>query len=242
MKTRILLLASVIALCSASAFPLFFGENKTPASGSGFVNPVASTLVAQWIDYSTAGTWNDSSGNGNTASGGGGATLVTNALNGHSVARFNGSGNNLSAAISHAASDYTIICVVKPASAPTIGAYLLDTQTGRMIVAQSGNGSSLVGYYDGAWHQSAASTTGAWQMLSFVLSSGGATVYRSGSSIATGTYSQKAVSSPLVIGSAYDSGGAFISADIAAILIYSSALSGTDRSSVENALKTYYGL
>lgn len=221
----------------------FSRQPVVPASGGGGTVPVTANLFAQWIgDNFASGSWTDSSGNGRTASGGGNATLVTGALNTHSIVRFNGSSNNLSVATTHAASDYTVIIAVKPASAPTTGAYFFDTQTGRLISAQSGNGSAQVGYYDGAWHQSASSTTGAWQVLSFVLAAAGAAVYRNGSSIATGTYSQKAISSPLIIGSAYDSAGAFLNADIAEFLIYDAALSGGSRSSVESYLQTKYGI
>lgn len=122
--------------------------------------------------------------------------------------------------------------------------YLFDSQTGRLIFATgSGSGSpGKLAFFDGAWHDIANATTG-WQILTWVLTSGGnGEIFRNGTSLGTAAYTAKAIGGTTALFAAFDNGGNRMSADIGDVLLFSKALSTTERQQAEAHLNAIYAI
>ena len=100
------------------------------------------------------------------------------------------------AGIVSSAGNYTFYWIGNPADAANYRVLFEvdDGGTDNIIIAHSGSGTpGKVQFFDGIWHGTANSATG-WQILVFVLDSGGASIRRNGSVIESGlSYTQRAM-------------------------------------------------
>lgn len=153
--------------------------------------------------------------------------------------------------VSSTASDWTVIAAIdmletsgtSSGDAITDGRYLLDDQTGRLVITPiSGSNKTHVGWYDGTWREIAANVTGL-QILSWVLGGdGNGRVYRNGVLLGSAAYTQQALSTTPKLGGSYDNGGAFTDARLGFLALWQRALSDTERSPIERSLGAYYGV
>ena len=159
--------------------------------------------------YHMNGNVNDSSGNGNNATGIG-LMYVSGKFN--SAVNYNSYGNYCRvASLSSTAQTYTFSFWVKSNDdLATAYEYLSDSQTGRLTIAWNGTSAGHMGYYDGAWHvlTSAAPNDGNWHNLIFTFGSSTMNYYLDGAFKETGSYSAKNLSGNFGIGNSYDGTGA----------------------------------
>lgn len=140
--------------------------------------------------------------------------------------------------LSASSGSFTLIAALSNATTPN-SKYLLDSQTGRLIFAAgSGTPASSVAWLDsgGTWRDIAASTSG-WQILSWVLTSGGnGEIFRNGTSLGTAAYTATALGGAIALFGAFNAGGAFLDCDLGEIMMFSSALSSAHRVAMETYL------
>jgi len=233
------------------------------ASSSGISSPLDISGAVLWLDasdttkmFTDAGTtqvsadgqavqqWNDkstSAANATQTSAGDRPVYKTAIRNGKSILRFDGIVSNFSLALTRSSENRTVFIVA--GNIPTAGTikYFFDSETGRFVLAQLGNTANTVQFYDGSWVGSAAATA-TFQCLTYRLASAGAEIYRNGASIATGAHTNKAIGGSTRIGANYVPDGSFLSMDLCEMVIYNSALSTTDRQSVESYLTSKWAL
>ena len=197
---------------------------------------------------------NDKSGNSNHAvqsTLGNRPLYKTGVKNSKSVARFDGNQYWLDlTGLTSAASSYTLFSVFYNNESPdNSGKYLIDSQSGRLIFAlHAAAGSSpytYTGYYDGAWAAIFENTTTKWQIDTWKLESGvGGYVYQDGVLKGNGTYTAKAIGGTTRLGMPYNTSlsSPLIAMDLAEIVLYTSALSDTDRASVETYLNNKWNI
>lgn len=185
------------------------------------------------------GLWQDKSGNGFDFSQ---ATTASKPVRRADGLEFDQSDDFLSNSDTiSAVSDYTMLLAIEP-SALTNSQYLFDTSAGRLIIAfRAATVNSEIGYFDGAWHEFAAGTTDN-QILSYMLTSGGAEIFRNGQSLGTDTYTQKAISSTTTIGSTNQGTGGFFAGLIKEVLFYTGEKSTSERQQLEAYLAKKWGI
>jgi len=221
----------------------------------------AEVATALWLDASDSSTitigtgvseWRDKSGNSRHASQSTTskqAALIAGGLNSLDVVRFNGSSHSLLLSGTASASSWTAFFVVTPSVASKSGgAYLLDTQTGRLIFAAIKSAGSYVGYYSAAssWVGGTSGTTDS-QVLGYSLNasggSGGSRIYRNATVLESTTFSATVALGGLsAIASGYDGTNAYFQGDIAEIVLISSVLVDSDRQLFEGYLAWKWGL
>ncbi len=199
--------------------------------------------------------WTDLTGNGNTFSQSNSSyqpTLTTGAVNGLPAITFNGSSQYLVAPSGFAnfTSGASMFIVTKPTSSVT-SARFLDIGTGSTTnsfgVCEYSPSAYLLYSFNGSTGSSIQGTltTSQYQILEAIQNgSGTGSLYTNGTSVASGSVNNinNTTRSAPVIG-AYTGGGTYyFQGQIAEILIYSTALSSTQRQAVENYLLSRYGL
>jgi hypothetical protein len=200
-----------------------------------------STAPVLWLDASalSAGTLSSWTGNVGSAAQSNAAlkpTAYTNVQNGLSVARFVAQEMVLTMA-DQAAGNWTLFCALNPSQIDGFN-YVLDIQTGRLVPFLSYQNTYKVGWRDGAGNavHIATATTG-WQILTWKLTSPTATIYRNGSSLGSGAYSQTAIGgAKTLFGYLGNDGTQCLHADLAEIILFPGGLSDADRIKVENYL------
>jgi len=135
---------------------------------------------------------------------------------------------------------YTFFFIVNRA---TIGNWLFDTQTGRFVLSTYNNGN--YSWNDpGGWHDIASTTTG-WQSLTYHFTSGGnGVIYKNGSSLGSAAYTVRNIGSAVGLFSDYSVSGssnAFVG-DAGEFILYNTALSDTDRGTVETYLNNKWAI
>lgn len=169
--------------------------------------------------------------------------------NGRDAIELDGSNDQFVLSMSLAASNWTVFFACDPATANNtaggVGRYLLDAETGRLVLAQhDGINFNDVGVVaSGGWTEVASSTADP-QVLAFSLNSSAtsAKVFRNGTQIGSAyAYTQTALGGSIGLFGSYDPGGV---ADgvMYEVLLYDSALSDTDRESVEAYLMSKWGI
>lgn len=211
---------------------------------------------ALWLDASqltglsdgaAIATWTDASGNGRNATQASATKrplYKTGIIGGKPVVRFD-SDDFLSLSVSLASGSWSFFAVHSGPAIGSNGRYLLDAQTGRLIIAvrQATTANDPdIGWFDGNSRDIAVGTTG-WQINDWILASGGnGTVYRNGTSLGSAAYTAQAIGGAVAIGGRYDGTSGAINCDIAEIIIYASALNTANRQAVDAYLSAKYGI
>jgi hypothetical protein len=206
----------------------------------------AESLVASDGDAIT--TWTDLSGNSNSptqATAGKKPLYKTNIVNGKPVLRFDGSDDYLTKAFT-LNQGFTVIMVYKQVALGASGSHDIIFDGGSAAAALLGvNNAPHTNMYAGAVLQSGASPTfapanGAFAVVTAVFNGGSSALYENGTQKFTGNAgSQNAGGFTLA---ALGDGSRTTQLDVAEVLIYSSALSASERQQVETYLADRYGL
>lgn len=214
------------------------------------------------LNGSTVSQWNDKSGNSYNVSQGTASyqpTYSTAQLNGKNVVTFDGtadhilndslasvaSGNNVPITmfivfkqLSSGTNEYGVVFGSSSSIQPV---FCMMTNSSQLAAQQRTDAGTLTTAY------SSVSSTSAYRVQSIVLSSSNLTVYNNGTSAATSSFTPAQTSfDTFTIGAWRRSGSmngiAFLHCDIAEVVIYNSALSTSDRNSVEDYLSSKWGI
>lgn len=162
----------------------------------------------------------------------------TNVINGLPVIEYPVSGNKRLTTTSHraySADDWTFFFLVNLLSVgDATNHYLWDTQTGRLICIANHNADDNYRFHDGDNDIFGAAVSG-WQILVFLAdSSGGTKLYKNGTQVgSSGTYTQRAISANVGLGSDYGGGGSFLEAELFAAGVVKGLVSTADRERIE---------
>jgi len=223
---------------SASAF--------SPLSIAGLQLWLKADAITGLVDSDPVTTWSDSSGNGNDATQATASrkpTYKTAIQNGKPVVRVDGVDDWMDvSSLSIAGGSYSVFCVFS--SSDVVGKYLLDSSTGRFVFRPVGDIAGGIGWYDEGWKFVSDSFTPAFQILTWVLRAGElGEVFRNDVSLGTATYAQAGIGGVTRIMASSDAlSTSHLTADIAEILLYNSALSTANRQSVENYLNSKWAI
>jgi len=146
--------------------------------------------------------------------------------------------------LSAASGDWTIQIAYNPADVSGANKYLMDFQTGRLVIGHMADQIST-GYFDGTWHrQDGAGPTGR-QITTFALSaSAGGKIYRNLTqlTLTSSTYAANALNNTCSIGSDFSFTGGYVGLNnacgISYILVYSGILSDADRVNNYHVMKS----
>ena len=214
----------------------------------------AEITTALWLDTSDASDVTlsgviptaiaDQSGFGRNATANAAGSYLTANQNGLNAVSLSSSAFAISMA--QTASDFSFFIACNPATATGAGGngrYFLDVQTGRLIFAQVAGVNSLnkVGFYDGAWKEFGAATTGA-QILEYVLDDAGAVCYRNGTSIGTAAYTQKAIGGNVRLFKHNSESSAYADGKFFECVLIVGAVSTDTRQKIEGYLAHKWGL
>ena len=214
----------------------------------------AEITSALWLDTSDAADVTlsgviptaiaDQSGFGRNATANAAGSYLTANQNGLNAVSLSSSAFAISMA--QTASDFSFFIACNPATATGDGGngrYFLDVQTGRLIFAQVAGVNSLnkVGFYDGAWKEFGAATTGA-QILEYVLDDAGAVGYRNGTSIGTAAYTQKAIGGNVKLFKNNSDSSAYADGKFFECVLIVGAVSTDTRQKIEGYLAHKWGL
>jgi hypothetical protein len=205
------------------------------ADASGNLGPVDGTVVPYWHDAS--GKKNDLTGS---------ATWKTPVVNGKPAMRFtigNTFGNNITALLPLATTQYTVFAVASAASTSASGHTILNLGSDPLILRRDGADFSL--YHLGPSYALATEVggvvAGAWNVLSGDWDGTNIHLWRNRILKATTAAPAPAGAPGPGINVAQDTASTQPwDGDIAEILLYQGALSSTDRAAVENYLKAKY--
>jgi hypothetical protein len=202
-----------------------------------------SPTQTQGVNYleGQVGYWQDQSGNGNNATQ---LTLskrpsfLSNALNSLPVVRFDGVDDYLDlTGLTSTTGNYTFFFVLASRASGTD--YFFDSQTGRLIIYTTST--NQLAYHDGSDHLSENGVLGSdFQIVSVVLDSesNSGKGYVDGVIKVEDTFAAKNIGGAVVLCGRYTKTQYLFDADIAEIIVYSSALSDTQRALVYDWL--YY--
>ena len=167
-------------------------------------------------------------------------TYKTAIKNGLAILRASSSSCTIS--INLGSGSFTFVVAADMANANAIQ-YIFDCATGRLIIAQGVSGDQTkVGWYDGSWRSIAAATTG-WQILTWVLTSGGnGEMFRNGSSLGTAAYTAKAIGGSTRIFSTNGSSTVTTNCDLGDFLLYNKALNATELADIHGYLNGKWGI
>lgn len=200
-------------------------KGKTLVGGAG-------SAVSKWENQRGSVHATNGSGTGPTDSAG---------FGGNPALAFNGATQWLEMLLSHAASNYTAIFVLDPASAAVGDRRLLSAGASPLYLGYTGSTASVTGWNDGSWKEGSSPDLEP-QVLSYVLDQGaGGRLRRNGFDIVAGAYTQKALAT-IGLGAAHGGGSNWFNGAIARILIADQALSNFELASVEGLLGQRYGI
>jgi hypothetical protein len=239
------------------------GPDSIPVSATpSIVGATAAWFRADAISGLTNGaavtTWNDSSGNGYTASAAGAAPVYgINAMNGQPVVRFTSSSSTYLAFSRPVQDDFTLLFVfqstqgIGTGTAFFQGAGLVNGEVPGSVndfgTCLNANGQVIAGTGnpDTSIHSGNGFNDGHPHVVTFkrTRSTGAIVLYVDGTLAASGTGGTQSLTSPaqLVLG-AQQVLNNYLSGDLAEVKIFNAALPDADRSAEENGLKCKYGL
>lgn len=241
-----------LGLCSGGS-PAIFDPSTVAASALTFVQDLwASDAATITLAGSKVTSWANRSANAF----GSAATQSTDSIRpvyassgigGRPSLAF-ATGPNLLMSMTHAASNYTIFITHSPVSATGAAQFLMDWETGRVILSHlSASVANHIDYYDGTgFRDGGAAATGA-QVICYRLNSTGgnsASIRRNGTVVASGlAYTQRALGGAgQRIGQQYTGGGGAYNGSIARITIYAENLSDANVQAYERGVGAYYGI
>jgi hypothetical protein len=205
-------------------------------------------------DGTAISTWSDQSGNGNDATQATGANqplFKTNVLNEKPVVRFDGSNDYMAFATGPDTSSCFVVGTINVAasSLPAYACFIIygDVNNGGQIRGRVNSthwGAFITTVADLDSGEDLVSRTFSVLELTTVASNGGVFLYRNGTQKATdATHNCYGAGTNQINWIGGETGQTrYISADMAEVLIYDSALSTSDRQTVETYLKNKYGL
>jgi hypothetical protein len=245
--------------------PYYINSASKSATVTVNTTPIPTTNLNLWLigdngvtqSGGVVSAWADQSGNGLNASQGTSTyrpTYVTSSMNGHAIVRFNGSNNylNVASGFANFTSGVSIFVVAKPSYANWWDRFIdfgTGSPTNNLVFARNGNSNTLsYETYNGSWSDLDATNAipvNTAYVLEVVQSSSGSTsIYKNGTSLSMGTVTLPTNVTRTQNYIAKSDGGSdgYYEGDIAEIIIYNSALSTTNRQTVETYLRTKYGL
>lgn len=162
----------------------------------------------------------------------------TGIQNGLPIVRTDGISDSMQlTGLTQASGSLTFIAAINPAATGT-QKYLFDTQTGRLVITLYINVANRIGWFDAAWRNIAASA-GNFQILSWVLTSGGnGEIFRNGASLGTAPYTARAIGGKIGLFSDFNYNSRFPLCDLGEFLIYSTALDVATRGQAETYLNS----
>jgi hypothetical protein len=236
------------AFASAFSLPRGAFASAFGLSGGGF-NPL-SLSPAMWLSDtgSDASVWTDLSGNGRNAVQATTASqpaIITNALNGRQVRRFDGTDDYLSHSYS-ASGDNTIfaVCYSTQTTSNTNNFIFTaaDTNTPlRCLLVSQSPVSDNWSTFRTSYILSGYTLRSSFEVISIVSTAAGVSL-KHGANAAQFTADTDYFTDPTLsrkaVGAAYDATGLFnFKGDLAELIVFPSALNDTDRQSVENYLR-----
>jgi hypothetical protein len=215
---------------------------------TGSFNPL-SLQPALWLSDtgSNPAQWDDLSGNGRHATQAIGLsqpTIVTGALNGRQVRRFDGLNDFLETATVSIAQPYTTYAVFQSSTTAILsvvmrGASGLVAAGGINLLIHRGAASAVSGINAGTLYAPFATST-SWQIFGTTGSGTNSQVFRNGTSSTVGNAGTNTITR---FGIGIDSGGAArFNGDIAEVLVFPAALSTENRRRIEGYLSSKYNI
>jgi len=171
--------------------------------------------------------------------------LVTSSFGGADGVEFDiGNSEGLHVATGPTASSGSVSCFasVDQTSASTTQ-YMVDTETGRLVIELGASPSATVGWYDGAHKETGSATVGE-QILTWILTSGGnGECFREGLSLGTAAYTALAIGDQMGIGERMDGASSNnIDAVIRHLFLYASALSAAQQTTIRTWMAADSGI
>ena len=237
--------ASLSAVCALPIFP------NVPLVG---FNPL-SLSPAMWLSDtgSDASVWTDLSGNGRNAVQATTASqpaIITNALNGRQIRRFNGTDNYLSHSYSAPVNNTIFaVCFNTQTTSNVSNTIFTAADAGtplRSFMLSQANVNNYWSTYRTGFISSGYTLRSSFEIISIVSTAAGVSL-KHGANAAqftadTGFYTDPTLSRK-AIGAAYDATGEFnLKGDLAELIVFPSALNNTDRQSVETYLRDRWNL
>jgi hypothetical protein len=211
-------------------------------------NPL-SLSPALWLSDtgSSAGTWPDLSGNGRDATQADSAkqpAIITNALNGRQVRRFDGSNDFMETVAFSLPQPYTTWAVFQSnttttLSVPVRGSRESVASSGVFLIGHRATVSAVTGINAGTLHAPFATVT-TWQIFCTVGNGANSLAFRNGQGAAVGNAGTNSISRVGLGVSTADT--AFFAGDIAEVLILPYNPSTADRQKVESYLSNKWGI
>jgi hypothetical protein len=196
-------------------------------------------------------TWADQSGEGNDASAPAAINrleYVTGALNGKPVLRGDGINKFLSlTGMTNPASNYTFFFVAsdKSVNPGDADSYLFDIETGRLLF-RSDNiaGNRGISYFDGSNHDSGVVLGTSHSIITYILDSGGANVYKNGTNILSSSYTQRAIGGRVTLAARFDGTATIVpfDGDMAAVIANNIALTSSQVNQTWSYLSYKFGI
>jgi hypothetical protein len=196
-------------------------------------------------DGAGVATWTDSSGSGNNVSSSGFTQPIykTNIVNGLPIVRFNGTNTAFRVAVDVSVTDFTVFVVFQTTGD---GMILASNAVNNQVFRVGQSGNNTIYFFDNVtippFPESSTLVTSraSWNLGCTRRASSAVTFFEKG--VARGSGTAGAAVGLGAIGCLVSVSALFVSGDIAEIIAYNSALSPTDRASVETYLLGKYNL
>lgn len=142
---------------------------------------------------------------------------------------------------SASANNWTVIAAVGVVSLPGTFRYLLDFQTGRMIVVLSENPATDIGHFDSSAFRSAPGMTTGNAIYTWHLHTSGAEYFKGSTSLGTAAYGATALGGACGLGTNNTANNNWIDARIGRVMMFSGV--DTNRTGrVRNWMSSHYGI
>ncbi len=221
------------------------------AVGPGGVGDLTSNILWLRADYisgvsdgGSLSAWADTSGNDHdpvqATSTKQPTYIASNSdFNSKPTVQFDGSSDYFDlTALTHDATDYTIIVVYKSTS--TAKQTIFDSKTGKVEILHEGDADKA--FHDGSGRGTEITGTGT-QMVLWELDDAGASVYINGATSQSGlSYTQRPIGSNTILGCKEAANGDYFNGNIAEVIFYNTRLNAVQRKLLENYLGMKYNI